>query len=113
MSADLGDRFGRGFGLTNLRLRTRDLIVRTSNIREFLDVLKEARIKGISSATVFDIIQMADRYEKVIDNPLMVRVSEKLNEFSKAIERMDFSASKSKFTLRRIGELTGFFEVTA
>lgn len=56
---------------------------------------------------------MADRYEKVIDNPLMVRVSEKLNEFSKAIERMDFSASKSKFTLRRIGELTGFFEVTA
>jgi hypothetical protein len=87
-----------------------DLILRTSNIREFARTLAGAHIEGVNLQYGFEMVQMAEHYEEIIDDPIMFSVSEKVMELMSVPELKELYRDTSKSTLREIGEMTGFFQ---
>ncbi|HJR07848.1 MAG TPA: hypothetical protein VJ842_11345 [Pyrinomonadaceae bacterium] len=86
------------------------LLLRTSNIREFMRALAGVHIEGVELRVGYDMIQMAEHYEKVIDDPVMFSVADKIKNLMNVPELNKLNTDNPKITLREVGEITGFFE---
>ena len=85
------------------------LILRTSNIRDFARALTHAEVEGVDLRYGSDMVELAEHYEEIIDDPIMFSVSEKLMQLMNVPELNKLKTDNPKATLREIGELTGFF----